>query len=147
MQFKPFEGHEVLCVKVARPFRRQAKEGCGQITLRAIICIVYRSCVTEWRVQPCRSKCIKACHGSGTLVAILSDPRSGLGRERGRLPAEGAPQHCGVLEVDREALQEARQLQRLWGHLGQQLALYPDALRRRLRDTDPTAYHRAHRLR
>jgi len=33
-----------------------------------------------------------------------------------------------------------RQLQRVWGYLGQQLQLYPDRLRVRLREVFPTAY-------
>lgn len=39
-------------------------------------------------------------------------------------------------------LRRVRQLQRLWGYLGQTLGLYPETLRRRLRDVDPTAYQR-----
>lgn len=35
-----------------------------------------------------------------------------------------------------------RRLQRLWGHIGQALQAYPEGLRARLRDTDPTAHTR-----
>ena len=37
-----------------------------------------------------------------------------------------------------------RQLQRLYGYLGQVLATYDAGLRRRLRDVDPTDYQRRH---
>ena len=37
-----------------------------------------------------------------------------------------------------------RQLQRLWGYLGQVLATYDVSVRNRLRDVDPTDYQRRH---
>ena len=37
-----------------------------------------------------------------------------------------------------------RQLQRLWGDLGQVLATYDVSVRNRLRDTDPTDHQRRH---
>jgi hypothetical protein len=41
-------------------------------------------------------------------------------------------------------LRRLRQRQRLFGYLGQELQVYPDSLRRRLRLVDPTDYQRRH---